>query len=108
MAYCRVFGTHYEVKPCNSGAELTGGQPQSQPAHTDHNQTMVGLVPIAQTTGTIGTQQTQVTYVYCPISCCKTRTHAPTGTPWVHQYRYAHVHHFRYAHVDESTPIAPR
>jgi hypothetical protein len=24
MAYCRAFGTHYEVKPCNSGAELTG------------------------------------------------------------------------------------
>ena len=52
MAYCHAFGTHYEVKPCNSRAELTGGQPQSQLAH---NQTMVGLVPIAQTTGTIGT-----------------------------------------------------
>jgi hypothetical protein len=30
---CHAFGTHYEVKPCPCRAELTGGQPQSQPAH---------------------------------------------------------------------------
>jgi hypothetical protein len=47
-------------------------------------QPMVGLVPIAQTTGMIGGQHT---CVYCPVSCCThARTHARTYrytiTPW--------------------------
>jgi hypothetical protein len=93
MAYCRAFGTHYEVKPCNSRAELTGGQPQSQPAH---NHSTVGLVPIAQTTGTIGTQPTQVTCVNCPISCC------------THERTHLQVHHGSPLQVRTRSPLQVR
>jgi hypothetical protein len=66
-----------------------------------------GLVPIAQTTGTIGTQHTREhTPEYnarFPAVRTHVRTHARTYRyTVVHHYRYAHVHHFRCAHADES------
>jgi hypothetical protein len=71
MAYCRAFGTHYE---------LTGGQPQSQPAH---NQTTVGLAQ-ACTHSTDGGDNRYTVHAgnLCrlPEYCCKIHTHAPTGT----------------------------
>jgi hypothetical protein len=58
---------------------------------------MVGLVPIAQTTGR-SVDRPEYTARF-PIVRTHARTYRYTA---VHHYRYAHVHHFRYAHADES------
>jgi hypothetical protein len=73
MAVCHTFGTHYEVKPCPSRAELTGGQPQSQPAHNQWS----GWYPFAQTTGMIGAQHTGDLSIL-PGFLLYARTHART------------------------------
>jgi hypothetical protein len=107
MAYYHAFGTYYEVMPCPCRAELTGGQPQSQPAHNQWS----GWYPLhRQQERSVDSIHWRPEYT-APFPAV--RTHARTHTrtyryTMIHHYRYAHVHHFRYAHADETTPIAPR
>ena len=106
MAYCHAFGTHHEVKPCPSRAELTGGQPQSQPAHNQ----WLGWYPLhrQQERSVLSIHWRPEYTARFPVVRTHARTHAPTGTPWFTTGTHTFITTSGTSNVDESTPIAPR